>query len=327
MRYLLFFAIVSWIGVAHAQQVIDFETIQDSTTNTIVTPQEGDPVWDQYFIDPWNIVFTMKDSNFNFDGYPQIAQVGPQLPTPFFAFDGPVTTYPTNCGQTNGDEEDIPAANESVGCYFLTDGASGVTTANQMLFIQYGVGVQAASAAILDIDGNEAWTVAAFDTTFVTALTVPIATYRVCSSLNNGGIPATGLYGDPCTTSSDTGDGIAHEFTIGTSNPNTPIRSILIAFDGANVNGTVPATNVGLAFDNFSPDAPQPPLPCTGTVTCTNNNTGAAGNCCGCACNSCCSNSGQSDGSDSWFLKFAVMVLLSFVFIMTLVVLTRTNRG
>ncbi len=300
-------------------QVIDFELVPTSSSTT-AAPNEGDPISHQYFISPSNVIFSLVDSGFQSIGSPQIAKVGG--PT-FFAFDGPTTTYPTNCQQSAGDEWDMPDPSANVGCYFLTDDGNNTNGNAETLFVEYGVGVQASSGEILDVDGNEAWTVVAYDTTFVTGINspAPIATWRVCAA---GALNLPDVFGNlGCDETTDIGDGWPTKFTISTNDINRPIRSIAIVFDGLPATG---GGGVGLAFDNFSPDAPQPPLPCdggSGTVDCCDCEISACNQTC-CAASDHCHIAEHSDSDD--LLRLTVMAFLGFIFMLLLVLVLRTER-
>jgi hypothetical protein len=112
--------------------------------------------------------------------------------------------------------------------FFLTD--DGVISGPPApLIITYASPVDAAYGQIIDIDGQEGWTVDARDAKDVVLTSVVL----------NAGDPGTG-------------DGVATPFSF--KRATADIYSIRLRYTGASVGA------VGLAFDNFSPACATPVL-------------------------------------------------------------------
>jgi hypothetical protein len=139
------------------------------------------------------------------------------------AFDGPGPA---------GDDE--PALGQGTGTFFLTDDAVANAPAIPVI-LSYSPPVSVASAAILDIDGSEAWTVEARNTAGAIVASVSIAS------------------GD-----SGTGDGIATRWSL--VRPAADIRFVRIVHTGAQVP-------VGWALENVGANVPSVNYCTAGTST------------------------------------------------------------
>lgn len=167
-------------------------------------------VTDQYDIAPYFVRFSLigEDSTVG----PRIARVG----SPRTAFTGPVRS---ECG-VGPTDHDMPAADQSVGCFFLTDDQS--TSTSHDLRIDYTVPTFQAAGRILDVQAGgftEEWTITAHD-----ELDAPFRTIVITE-------------GDP-----GTGDGIATTWAF---DADTLIHAVELVYTGGG--------NPGLAFDFFSP--------------------------------------------------------------------------
>ena len=173
-----------------AQSFLDFEFIPGGVpTDGLVISNE--------FQATLGVSFSLEDGTF-----PQLARVGAPR-TAFTGFGGP----------------DLPAPGVDVGQFFLTD--DGVVSGSpSALLVDYVVPMTGASGVILDIDGNEEWTVEAKD-----AL---------------GTVLATVILGPM-------GNGTATSFSFDVGSP--LISQIRIAFTGS-------GGAIGLAFDNFLTTSP-----------------------------------------------------------------------
>jgi len=202
------------VGVSHPQ-TIDFETLPDGSPTT-----DGLLIHEQYDVAPYWIRFELIGADSSVG--PRIARVGP----PQTAFYGP-PVY--SACQAESSVEDKPAAEQGVGCFFLTDDNAGPNSPLG-LRVLYGTGVRQASGVILDIDAAstcwERWNVRALaaDSTVIDQVTLTA--------------------GDP-----GTGDGVASLWTF---DVDEDIWVIEVTYSGT-------CTEAGLAFDNFSP-ASLPPL-------------------------------------------------------------------
>ncbi len=165
-------------------------------------------VSDQYNVAPYGVSFKFADGS-----YPVIRKVGG-----FNASTGKPSAF---WGWPNSTGNNTPAPGQNVGKFFLTDDRS-VNDPPPPLVVTYAQPVAAASAFILDIDGNEAWDIYARN-----------ATGQVIAQVHlEHGTPGTG-------------DGIATPWSF--ARPAADIKSIRIVYSGN------PDANVGLAFDSFSP--------------------------------------------------------------------------
>lgn len=136
-------------------------------------------------------------------------------------------------GPPSNSVPDTPAPGQNVGSYFLTDDGK-IAVPPSPLIISYAVPVQAASGVLIDIesvpDGDEIW--------------------RIEARSEAGGV----LESQTLTpASSGAGDGLAASW--GFSRASEDIYSIRLLYTGGR------PSNVGLAFDNFSPSTPFAPGP------------------------------------------------------------------
>jgi hypothetical protein len=177
--------------------VIDFETLPGG-----VQPTDGQTIADTYR-STFGVSFSLEGG-----GSPVIAEVG----APRTAFAGP----------PNDSSADVPAADQGVGRYFLTDDGALSGLSAEPLIIDYLTPTQAAGGDILDIDFDERWTIEARDDLGNILDTVVLAA------------------GD-----AGTGDGLATRWTF--SFADAEFTSIRIAGDRD------AAGAFGLAFDNFTP--------------------------------------------------------------------------
>lgn len=173
---------------------IDFESIPNSI------PTEGLTISGQ-FAGTWGVTFSLANG-----ASPVLAKVG----APQTAFQG-FQALP-----------DQPAPGSNAGQYFLTD--DGVVAGPPAdLIVCYATPVHGASGILLDIDGNEAWTIEALD--------------------EHGTVVAELQLGP-----NNEVDGSATPWSF--SSASHQIWSIRFAYTGSQSGG------VGLAFDNFSPSEP-----------------------------------------------------------------------
>jgi len=206
---LITFASVSaFAAMTLRAQIIDFETLPDGSK-----PTEGMEISNQ-FAASFGVTFSQKDGK-----APRLAK---RDGTGFFAFWGPNTT------------SNHLYNNQNVGDFFLT-GHQGVTANPSPMIITYANPVAAASGAMLDVDGEEAWDIVARDT-----LGQGIATNRLDEHSPNGG------------------NGLAAPWSF--SRTNADICSIRIAYVGK-------SGSIGWAFDNFAPGLPMAPANLSITVT------------------------------------------------------------
>ncbi len=190
-------------------QTIDFETLPNGSPMSVATV-----VSDQFKVAPFGVSFRFTDGSF-----PVIRKVG--------GFNSSTGKPSAFYGWPNGTGNNTPAPGQNVGKFFLTDDRS-VNDPPPPLVVTYEQAVAAASAFILDIDGNEAWDVYA---------------------RNSDGQVIAQVHLEHDTPG--TGDGIATPWSF--SRPSADIKSIRIVYSGN------PNANVGLAFDNFSPSTPLTP--------------------------------------------------------------------
>jgi PKD domain len=189
-------------------QTIDFETLPDGSPVT-----EGMLIHDQYA--EWGVTFELV--GLAPDVGPKVADVGGAQT----AFQGPSRSEP-DCGINSNTRADMPAADQGVGCLFLTDDNIHNTQAHT-LRVNYITPVFLASGELLDIDVTEIWTVEALDA--------------------NDQVIASEVFrdGDP-----GTGEGIATPWSFSLAEP---IHAIRLTPDWVTTH------NFGLAFDNFSPSS------------------------------------------------------------------------
>lgn len=203
-------------------------TLAPAQTIDFETLPDGSPTIDQQFISDqyvatFGVRFDLVDPvDLTPIGSPRIAKVG-----------NPETAF-TGCGP------DTPLPDQGVGVAFLTDDTS-LTTQAATLLLTYSTPVAQAAGVVLDIDTRtgsdyEEWTVEALDASMAVLDTAVL----------------TAPYGpDTCNAGQGPGDGRAAGFLF--DRPSPDIRFILIRYTGT-------ATDVGLAFDNFSPTTiPGPP--------------------------------------------------------------------
>ncbi len=209
-------------------------TTATAQTITFETLPNGSPTTDQLLINtqyaPYGVTFTLLDRTTGLPaGSPRIAKAG----APRTAFEG--------CTDV-----DTPIPNMGLGSSFLTDDAALTVPAD--LRIDYATAVSQASGVIIDIDCRNAggppceqWTVTAYDVAGVPLQTIVIDAQQ--------GAPNAGCI------SPEAGPGDAKPVGWSFSMGSPVIRSIVLRYTGA-------ATDVGLAFDNFSvANLPGPPDP------------------------------------------------------------------
>lgn len=189
------------------QDLIDFEDL-----NVDFGLQESDLVFDQYAKGDCGVRFYLGDPANN--QYPTLAQVG----APRIAFEGPNLASPAcNSGIT---QDDMPLANQGVGCWFLTDDGNTNAT-SQEVRILYNTPTYQCGGDFLDIDGQETVTVDAYFQGFlVTSLSI--------------------TDGDP-----GTGDGVATTWFLDLPVSGSPIDELRLSITKPNNFG------IGIAFDNF----------------------------------------------------------------------------
>ena len=164
--------------------------------------------------------------------------------SPLIAKVGAPTTAFVGCGP------DTPLDGEGVGDSFLTDD-SQITNQTGTLLLTYTSPVAQAAGAVLDVDRRpgltyEEWTIEALDATMAVidtvVLTAPFGTSQCGGSNGSGDARAMGFLFD---------------------HPTPDIHFILIRYTGT-------AGNIGLAFDNFSPDQIPPAPSATASAASTN---------------------------------------------------------
>ncbi|MBL6757966.1 MAG: hypothetical protein ISQ11_16330 [Planctomycetes bacterium] len=218
------------VSVASAQ-TIDFETLPS-----------GAPTADLQFISneyeaaPFGVRFEIVDRVTGaFIKFPQIAKVGP----PRTAFAG----CPDNFGA------DTAVQNAGVCDSFLTDDSALGSVGN--LRIVYTTPVVRASSVLLDVDAYsgtfEEWTISASNASGVVIAT---ALVQHSSASPCGGYP---------------GNGTATPWSVESPSGLPEIASIEIAF-----TGTAPVSQVGVAFDNFTPSEAGIGTPFTGCAPVAN---------------------------------------------------------
>jgi len=196
-------------------QVIDFEN--DSFV-------EGTEIFDQYSGIPCGVKFYIGPVSDNI--HPIIATVGGANGSNGTAFNGVNRSEP-DCGINSNTTANMPALGENVGCKFLTDPDGTANSLPDKLNVVYDNVTYKASGYLLDVDGNEQWTITVhtdINSTSPVANSVPII-------LNGGG----NLNND--------GKALYWEFNFEAAG--TPFKRIEIEHTGT-------SSSVGLAFDNFS---------------------------------------------------------------------------
>ena len=181
-------------------------------------------VSNQYDVAPWFVTFSLIGAPSSTG--PVIAEVG----FPETAFAGPTRSNECSSAATN---DDMPAANQDVGCFFLTD--DGVNQAQAFgLLISYQVGVRQVGGVLLDVQPCcEEWVITAMDENMQ-----PLDVEEV-------------RWTDP-----DAGNGVATVWAFDLDTlpdpPSDDIRFIEFEYTG-DYNHIV-----GLAFDSFSPSTLPP---------------------------------------------------------------------
>ncbi len=191
-------------GVA---QVIDFEDAGLS---------EGDVIADQYVDYECGVRFYLDSVGST--TYPVIAEIGGDRS---YAFDGPNRSRP-ECGVADMTRFDMMEPEENVGCKFLTTNEMGAES--KVLYIHYTNPTLIASGDLLDIDGEDAWMITAYDGT------TPVGTPIVLDAMSEGA-----------------GNGKATYWQL---DYGTPFTTIEIRYTGA-------GDGVSLALDNFSACSPR----------------------------------------------------------------------
>jgi hypothetical protein len=187
---------VAFIPVAARAVTLDFETTPAGGTTV-----EGVHIGNQY-------AATCGISFQNSDGtYPIIAQIG----DPPVAFSSPYGN-------------DTPEPSQGDGSFFLAISPQG---ASADLIANFSILQKDVSAVILDIDGNEAWTVQARDIT-------------------NGVLDTVILN----TSSFNAGDALATPWSF--HRPTADIASVAFLY-----TGTTPRSNTGVGFDDFTVAIPE----------------------------------------------------------------------
>jgi hypothetical protein len=202
--------------------VIDFEC----------NPADGQPFGDgefvtnQYNVSPWFVTFSLIGAPAGTG--PMIAKVG----SPQTAFQGPSRSDSCTAGTT---QDDMPAAGQNVGCFFLTDDGINRPLAYGLL-ITYQNGVRQAGGDLLDVEPCcESWQITALDQNQQVLASTQV-------SWSDAGA----------------GDGVATTWSFDLDSLPTPpsesIRYIRLEYTGDTNH------NVGLAFDNFSPSSLPVPV-------------------------------------------------------------------
>ncbi|MBK8167780.1 MAG: hypothetical protein IPK64_17690 [bacterium] len=216
------------LATAASAQVIDFETLPG-----------GAPTGDQQLISnqyaPYGVTFELLDRTTHLPiGAPRIAKVG----APLTAFEGCLAV-------------DTPHAHLGLGQSFLTDGTSLGVEGD--LRITYSTPVLFASGVILDVDCRvdggapcEQWTITAHDGSGAVVGTVVLD--------GPAGPPNAGCL----SPANGPGDSDAMGWTLGGAG--VLISSIEIRYTGS-------ATNVGLAFDQFSVATQPEPVTVTASAS------------------------------------------------------------
>ena len=190
-------------------QIIDFETLPNG-----IIPAQGMVISNQFW-NSYGVTFRFEDGK-----YPVIAKTN----APLMAFWGP----------PNSTKRDLPATNQNLGVFFLTDGG-GVNAVPAPLIIDYREPVAAASGEIIDIDSNaDAWTIEALNQQTQVVASVTLT-----------------------RTSPNAGDGKAAPWSI--TRPAADIHALRIFYVGSEVS-------IGWAFDNFAPSLPSAPAQLTATL-------------------------------------------------------------
>ncbi len=191
-------------------QTIDFE--DGSFT-------EGTELYDQYSGTSCGVKFYM--GSVSDDNHPVIATVGANNGANGTAFNG-VNRSEAGCGVSTSTVANMPADGENLGCKFLS------VTPNftpETLNIVYDANTLYSSGDLIDVDGNEEWTITAHSEILTDS---PVGTPVVISGNGN----------------SDN-NGKASFWEIDLETENTPFIRIEIKHTGT-------STSVGLALDNLS---------------------------------------------------------------------------
>jgi len=219
---------------ALAQGVIDFENVPG------IVMKETAKIFDEYR-DLHGVSFRMiNENNGNEVSKPSLVEIG----APLRAFSG-VSDIAGTCA-------DGPAANTNVGQWFLTDKPGAGLPSNWALRITYDTPVAAASGVILDVDERvgpmtdyEEWTIEAYDGGDILSDTIVDTFVLRAPQCPNPGTNDCDLSGT-CDNGQGAGDGGAAPWSVQAES--AVIETIVIRY-----TGTKPRSNVGLAFDNFSP--------------------------------------------------------------------------
>jgi sugar lactone lactonase YvrE len=214
-------AVLVLIPAASPAQIIDFETLPGGAPTV-----DEQPISTEYAV--YGVTFTLLSRDTGLPiGSPRIAKTGP----PRTAFEG--------CSDV-----DTPRPHLGLGTSFLTDGTELGVEGD--LLIEYATPVAQASGIVLDIDCRtnggppcEQWTITAYD-----ALGDPLQTVVL------DGPPGAP---NPECAQPDAGPGDAIGFGWVVASAGESIKTIVLRYTGA-------ASDVGLAFDNFSvAGTPDPP--------------------------------------------------------------------
>ncbi len=202
MLFVFFITLLVYISFPHGSQAegctgITFEWIPG------MEPVEKMEINDQ-FLNFCGVSFRLSNGE-----SPRLAQVG----SPRVSFEG-----------VGENKDDQPAADQSVGNFFLTDDSTLGVGSWDAFIIDYRVPVSAASAVLLDIDGPEEWVIEAYNESGEVIDSIMLRS------------------GDE-----NTGDGIASPWFFSMESP--VIKSIHIRYTGEN------PSSVGFALDNFSPSS------------------------------------------------------------------------
>ncbi len=210
--------------------VIDFEDEDLSV---------GDEIFDQYDCGSCGIKFYLGDPINN--EHPFLAMVGnPTVP----AFQGPLGS---ECGVSSPTQINMPAPGQNIGCFFITDDYLVGGTPQKPINVVYTTPTNKASGDLLDIDGQEEWTITAFDVADVFIAKVILNASQLTSE-----------------------NGIASYWEFNTTHP---ISRIEFKYTGG-------SGNVGLGFDNFSACSTKAETELCGkaVVTCFSGVDGISGN-------------------------------------------------
>lgn len=184
-----------------SQTVFDFENLGLN---------EGDQIFDQYADGECGVRFYIGDPANN--QHPLLARVG----SPLIAFQGPTGTSSPACN-VGTTRDDMPDPSANAGCWFLTD--DGILNSQSAeIRVLYNSPTTQCSGDLIDIDGNETWTIEAY---------------------SGGSLIATQSF---TVANATPGDGMATPWQFNLATPLDELRFSV----------SKPGGSAGIAFDNFS---------------------------------------------------------------------------